>query len=348
MRRFLLFACCSLLFVLPVLAQDDVEIGPVTAAILERGALICGVTQDELPGFTITEGDDKVGFDVDFCRAVAAAVLGDADALEFVELEPATRGPALANGEIDMLSMQTTWTFSRDTGSDWDAIFAPTVFYDGQGIMVFEDSGFRTLQDLAGGTICLQGGGTTTEANMIEAMEQRELAYELQVFENYTETVDAFFDGQCDALTTDRSGLAAIRATYDDPETLRILDIVLSKEPLTPATSQDDPQFADVVRWTIYGMIQAEEFGITSENLDTFLESENPFIQRLLGLNDTPSGSYLGIPNDFMVAVIQQVGNYGEVYERWIGEDTPLGLRREGSPNDLWTRGGLMYAPPFR
>jgi general L-amino acid transport system substrate-binding protein len=317
-------------------AQEDAQVGAVTAAILERGALRCGVNA--------ADGSYE-GFDVDFCRAVAAAVLGDAEAVEYVPLLPDERQQAIIDGNIDLLSRNTTMTLSRDT--NWNVTFAPVTFYDGQGVMVFADSGIRTLQDLAGSVICAQTG-TTTELNMRDAMEQRNLAYELTLYDGQESVREAFFNGTCDALTTDRSALAALRSQYDDPDALEILDIILSKEPLAPLSPQSDPQFADVVRWTIYGMIQAEEFGITSENLDDFLTSENPFVQRLLGLNDTPSGSYLGVPNDFMVAVLRQVGNYGEVYERWLGEDTPLGLRREGSPNDLWTRGGLMYAPPFR
>src|SRR5690606_4251131 len=220
------------------------------------------------------------------------------------------RPTALASGEIDMLSRNTTWTLSRDT--EWGATFAPTTFYDGQGVMVRAADGIETLEDLEGGTICTNAG-TTTELNMTDAMESRGLEFTLQTFQDFDGVMAAFDEGRCDAVTTDISGLISRKATAADPGAYKILDIVLSKEPLGPLTSQSDPQFADIVRWTIYGLIQAEEFGITSENVNDFLDSEDPNIQRLLGQGGNPSGSYLGIANDFMVTVISQVGNYGEI-----------------------------------
>jgi general L-amino acid transport system substrate-binding protein len=324
------------------------QLGVITAAILERGQLLCGVT-DDAPGFGFRDDEGAfAGFDIDVCRAVAAAILGDADAVEYIVVVPADRAAALNDGSIDMLSRNSTWTFTRDAGTEWNAIFGPTTFYDGQGIMVYADSGIGNLRDLAGRVICT-ASGTTTELNLDDAMTSRGLQYELLTFADVGEAFDGLVDGNCDALTTDRSGLAGYRSQYETPTDLVILDSVLSKEPLGPLSPQSDPQFADIIRWTIYGMIQAEEFNITSENIGSIIANNNldnpranPSIQRMLGIG-IDSGVIMGIPNDFMQAVIRQIGNYGEVFERHL---TPLGLQR--GLNDLWINGGLMYAPPFR
>jgi general L-amino acid transport system substrate-binding protein len=319
------------------------EIGPITQRVIDRGTLVCGVNA-LLPGFgTTNDAGEFSGFDVDICRAVAAAVLGDANAVEFRAITAAERPTVLASGEVDMISRNSTWTLSRDT--EWGATFAPTTFYDGQGVMVTAESGAATLEDLEGGTICTNAG-TTTELNMTDAMESRGLEFTLQTFQDFDQVMAAFYEGRCDAVTTDISGLVSRQAVAPDPGALSIIDIVLSKEPLGPLTSQSDPQFADIVRWTIYGLIQAEEYGITSENVQDFVTSEDPGIQRFLGQAGNPSGSYFGIANDFMVTVITQVGNYGEIFNRNLGPDTIFGLER--GVNDLWTNGGLLYAPPFR
>jgi len=319
------------------------QLGQITQAIISRGALNCGVNAT-LPGFGATnDAGEYVGFDVDICRAVAAAILGDASKVNFTALTAAARPTALASGQIDMISRNTTWTLERDT--EWGATFEPTTFYDGQGIMVRVADGFQHLEDLAGGVICTNAG-TTTELNITDAMSQRGLDFTLQTFQDFDGVMAAFNEGRCDAVTSDVSGLISRKATAADPGSLVILSEVISKEPLGPLTPQSDSQFADVVRWTVYGLIQAEEFGITSQNVDTFLTSDNPNIQRFLGQNGNASGSYLGIANDFMVTVIRQVGNYGEIFDRNLGPDTIFGLQR--GINDLWTRGGLMYSPPFR
>lgn len=346
MKRNILIAMLlafTLVFTGAVLAQDEAELGEVTARVIERGELSCGVNE-LLPGFgTQNDAGEYSGFDVDVCRAVAAAILGDASAVNFRGLTAAERPTALAAGEVDMISRNTTWTLSRDT--EWGAIFAPTTFYDGQGLMGYAEDEFETLEDLEGLTICTNAG-TTTELNMTDAMTARGLEFELQTFQDFDAVMEAFYNGACDAVTTDKSGLISRKATAPDPGALSILDITLSKEPLGPLSPQSDPQFADIVTWTIYGMINAEEFGITSENIGEFVESEDPQIQRLLGIGETPAGSYLGLSNDFMVDVITQVGNYGEVFERNLGAETIFGLNR--GVNDLWTNGGLLYAPPFR
>lgn len=349
-RTLLIMVVLTALGAVAALAQDATatplpapEAGAVTQRILERGSLICGVNQT-LPGFGFpNDAGEFEGFDVDMCRAVAAAILGDANAVEFRPITAAERQPALASGEVDMISRNTTWTLSRDTL--WGATYAPTTFYDGQGVMVMADSGIETLEDLEGGTICTNAG-TTTELNITTAMQSRGLDFELQTFQDFNGVMPAFFEGRCDAVTTDISGLISQQAVAPDPGALRILDLVISKEPLGPLSPQDDPQFADIVRWTIYGLIQAEEFGITSENIDEFLTSEDPNIQLFLGQNNTTLGSTLTLENDFMVEVIRQVGNYGEIFDRNLGPDTIFGLER--GVNDLWTNGGLMYSPPFR
>lgn len=330
------------------LAQDATpipipEAGAITARIIERGSLICGVNQ-ALPGFGFpNEAGEFEGFDIDACRAVAAAILGDANAVTYRPITAAERQPALVSGEVDMISRNTTATLSRDTL--WGATFAPTTFYDGQGIMVASDAGIATLEDLEGGTICTNAG-TTTEQNITDAMRARGLEFELQTFQDFDGVMAAYFEGRCDAVTSDVSGLASRRAVSPDPGALMILDFVISKEPLGPLTPQSDSQFADIVRWVIYGLIQAEEFGITSANVQDFLTSESPDIQRFLGTNGNTLGESLNLPNDFMVTVISQVGNYGEIFDRNLGPDTIFGLQR--GPNALWINGGLQYSPPFR
>ncbi|MBC7810551.1 MAG: amino acid ABC transporter substrate-binding protein [Burkholderiales bacterium] len=326
------------------LAQDAAPVvSPTLDRINERGELICGANAN-LPGFgVVNEAGEYAGFDVDICRAVAAAILGDANAVTFRPLNASERQAAIQNGEVDMIARNTTWTLSRDT--TWGTTFAPTVFYDGQGFMVPTELGLTTIEELDGASICVQSG-TTTELNLADAMSGRGLEYTSQVFPDAPSTWEGYLAGRCDAFTTDRSGLISYKATAEDPGAHTILDITISKEPLAPLTPQADPAFSDIVSWTVYGLIQAEEFGITSENIDEFLESENPDIQRFLGVGDNASGSYLGIDNQFMVNVIRQVGNYGEIFDRNLGPDTVFGLER--GINALWTNGGLLYSPPFR
>jgi len=328
-----------------VIAQDTppVQVGPITQRIIDRQELICGVNTS-LAGFAaLNDAGEYEGFDVEFCRAVAAAILGDANAVSYRPLQAGERQAAIQSGEIDLMSRNTTMTLSRD--SVWGASFGPVTFYDGQGLLVRTDLGVTEIECLEGASICVQSG-TTTELNLADAFSQRGISYQPQVFADAAATWEGYLSGRCDAFTTDKSGLAAYRATSEDPGSHTILEITLSKEPLAPLTPQSDPQFADIVRWTIYGMIQAEEFGITSENVADFTSSEIPEIQRFLGQGENAAGSYYGIANDFMITVITQVGNYGEVFERHLGSDTPFGLVR--GLNALWTEGGLQYSPPFR
>jgi general L-amino acid transport system substrate-binding protein len=326
------------------LGQDGPQVGPITKAIMDRGELICGANKAGLAGFaTVNANGEWQGFDVDICRAVAVAILGDATKVTFRPLEAGERQAAIQSGEIDMMSRNSTFTLTRDT--TWGADFGPTTFYDGQGFLVKADSGITTIEQLAGLTICVQSG-TTTELNLADAFKVRNLEYTPKVFGDAAATWDAFVQGGCDSFTTDRSGLVGYRGSSPDPSAYSILDVTISKEPLGPLSPQSDPQFADIIRWTVYGLIQAEEYGITSKNVDEFTKSEVPEIQRFLGQGENASGSLLGIKNDFMVTVIKQVGNYGEIFDRNLGPDTPFKLGR--GLNALWTNGGLLYSPPFR
>ncbi len=312
------------------------------AAVKERGKLVCGVN-DQLPGFGSLGPDGTYsGFDVDFCRAVAAAVLGDAEAVEFRPLTAQQRFTALQTGEVDVLIRNTTWTLSRDTQNGLD--FGPTTFYDGQGVMVRKDSGAKTLPDLAGATICVTSG-TTTEKNLEDAMRADGVAYTPVVLETPDDLMNTYDQGRCDAVTADRSALVARQPTLLEPAAHAILEATLSKEPLGPAVLQGDAQWADVVRWVVYGTIAADELGITSKNVDEFLASENPEIRRMLGVEDK-LGEGLGLANDYLVTVLRAVGNYGQIYDRNLGVETTINLER--GLNQSWEAGGLLYSPPFR
>ena len=316
------------------------------ATVQERGQLICGVN-GELPGFSVVGDDgDMQGFDADFCRAVAAAVLGDAEAVEFRTLSADQRGPALQTGEVDVLIRNTTWTVSRDT--QW-GLFAPTTFYDGQAIMARADVGASTFEDLDGATVCVQSG-TTTELNLADAEAQAGITIEESVYAEIDPTYQAYEEGACDAVTSDRSQLVARRTEFENPDDHVIIDTVLSKEPLGPVAPLGDDEWFNIVKWTVFATIEAEELGITSENVeDEAASNENPVVQRLLGVTPAdadPFESGLGLDPEWVVNVISQVGNYGEIYDRNLGPGTPFELER--GLNALWTDGGLLYAPPYR
>ena len=321
--------------------------------VQSRGQLRCGVN-NTVPGFGFQEaGGEFAGFDIDFCRVIAAAVLGDPEAVEFVAItDPAQRFPTLREGEIDVLVRNTTWTASRDGGEG--AAFVQTTFYDGQGMMVRADAGVTEIDELANRTIC-STGGTTTELNLETRMTG--IPHTPSIFDDNQQLQDAFLAGQCDAWTSDSSQLAGIRSNWPEgPEALVILDEVFSKEPLGPVVRDGDSRWFDAVQWAVTATIQAEEFGITSENVDDFVTDENPDILRFLGqpvsaeegAAPEPFDPGLGLDPEFALNVIREVGNYGEIYERNVGSGTPLGLDREDSLNALWTDGGLMYAPPYR
>ena len=325
-----------------VLAQDGAVRGPVTQAVLARGRLNCGVPF-EYPGFgSVDDAGVYSGIDVDVCRAFAVALFGDADAITYRPLRGVERQAAIQGGEVDVISRLTSWTLSRDT--TWGVIYGPTTYYDGQGIGTRAEYGIATIEELDGASICVQHG-TTTELNITDVTSARDLDIAILAYPDLTSTFLAYVEGRCEAWTANRASIIGLHATSSDPSAHALLDILLSKEPGTPLSPQSDPQFAEIIAWTVYGLFTAEEHGITSENVDDFLDSDDPAIQRLLGQNGHAAGSYLGIANDFMVEVIRQIGNYGEIFERNLGVP-PFNLAR--GLNALWTDGGLLYAPPFR
>ena len=316
------------------------------ADVQSRGQLICGVNGG-LPGFSfLEEGTGEwSGFDTDFCRAIAAAVLGDAEAVEFRPLSADERSTALQTGEIDVLIRNTTWTVSRD--SAW-GLFAPTTFYDGQGMMVTSATNATTLEDLEGATICVQSG-TTTELNLTDQMRALGVEFSPQVFGDIDATYDAYSQGRCDAVTSDRSQLVARRTQFTNPDDHVILDVVMSKEPLGPVAPLGDDQWFNVVKWVVFATFEAEEQGIDAANVQATRDSsENPVIRRLLGVQPDAGelAAGLGLEDDWVVNVITAVGNYGEIYDRNLGPDTPFNLDR--GPNRQWTDGGLLYAAPYR
>jgi general L-amino acid transport system substrate-binding protein len=317
------------------------------ADVQARGQLICGVNGSLLGFSFIDESGEAAGFDVDFCRALAAAVLGDPELVEFRAVTTDQRGPLLQSGDIDVLIRNTTWTVSRDTS--W-GLFGPTTFYDGQAIMANSTlTDATTLEELDGATICVQSG-TTTELNLADQLGAIGVSYEPQVFADIDPTYAAYVEGRCDAVTSDRSQLVSRRTEFENPDDHLIFEEVMSKEPLGPVAPLADDAWYNVVKWTVYATIQAEEFGITQENVaDTAATSEDPTVLRFLGV--TPEGtdpfdSGLGLEPDWVVNVISAVGNYGEIYDRNLGPDTPFDLER--GLNALWTDGGLLYAPPYR
>jgi general L-amino acid transport system substrate-binding protein len=332
-----------------VATEDTVEVtqssGGRLAAVQAAGVLQCG-GNDTLPGFGIIDADGNFsGFDIDFCRVIAAAVLGDANAINVTPLVAAQRFPSLQSGEIDVLIRNTTWTASRD-GAEQATFLHPT-FYDGQGFMVRADSGIATIADAANTTICVLTG-TTTLLNMNAVLGDLGIPFTALEFESNDELQPAFVAEQCEVWTSDASQLAAFAATLDI-ETAILPDII-SKEPLGPVVADGDSEWAQVVDWATMATIQAEEFGITSANIGDFATSEDSGIRRFLGLpiedddgNEVVVDVGLGLPTDFATNIITQVGNYGEIFERNLA---PLSLSR--GPNALWTDGGIMYVPPFR
>ena len=320
--------------------------GSTFDAVVARGTLNCGVN-GQLAGFSINTDGVYSGFDVDYCKAIAAAVLGDPEAVAYTDLTADTRFTALQSGEIDVLIRNGTWTASRDGGLGLQ--WTTTTFYDGQGLLVKADSEFETIEDLQNTIVCVQSG-TTTELNLASVFAAQGIAYEPLLLPDEETIATSFQEDACDAYTTDKSGLASFRATYPDgPEAVRILDETISKEPLGPAVREGDDKWFDVVNWVSMAIVQAEEFGLTSENIGTAATdfADNPEIVRFIGAStgDAEFASGLQLPADFAVSVIEAVGNYGEIYERNI---TPLGLER--GLNNLWNADepGLLYAPPYR
>ncbi|QLE56236.1 amino acid ABC transporter substrate-binding protein [Nostoc sp. TCL26-01] len=310
--------------------------------VKNRGQLICGVS-GEVPGFSFVGTDGKYsGIDVDVCRAVASALFDNPDAVEFRNLNAKERFTALQTGEVDILSRNTTWTLSRATSVG--LAFAPVVFYDGQAIMVRKNSGIKSLTDLKDKAICVQTG-TTTEQNLADQMRKRNITYKPVVFEDVNITFATYAEGRCDAITADRSALVSRGALLPKPEDNLILDEAISSEPLAPAVAKGDTKWSDTVSWVIYALLKGEELGINSQNIGQFANSNDPDIKRFLG-TEGKLGEGLGLTNDFAARVIKHVGNYAEVYDRNLGPKTKLNLAR--GQNQLWTKGGLLYSPPFR
>lgn len=308
-----------------------------------RGTLNCGVTTG-LTGFAVPDANGVWGgFDVGICRAVAAAVLGDPMAVEFVPATGQTRFTALASGEIDLLARNTTWTFTRDVDLKFE--FVGVNYYDGQGFMVPRDLGVSSAKDLDGATVCIQTG-TTTELNLADYFRSNNISYEPVPIETNAEAQQQYLAGACDVYTTDASGLAATRATFEAPGDHVLLPEIVSKEPLGPLVRHGDNEWADVARWTLNALITAEELGVTSANIaELSAGTNNPEINRLLGTEDE-LGAKLGLEADWAMKAIMAGGNYGELFEKNIGENTPIGLAR--GLNAMWTEGGLIYSPPFR
>lgn len=319
---------------------------PASAGTLDtvkgRGALSCGANTG-LGGFGIP--DDKgnwTGLDVDVCRAIAAAVLGDAKKVKFVALDAKNRFPALQSGEVDVLSRNTTWTSSRE--STGGMVFGPVAYYDGQGFLVKKKLNVASAKELNGASVCVQQG-TTTELNLADYFRSNNMKYESVAFQSEDETLKAYESGRCDAFTTDASGLYAERLRLANPDDNIVLPEIISKEPLAPSVRQGDDQWFDVMRWTVFAMINAEELGVTSKNVDDMKKSDNPNIRRLLGV-EGDQGKGLGLANDWGYQIIKQVGNYGEMFDRNVGDGSPLKIKR--GLNALWTKGGLQYGPPIR
>jgi general L-amino acid transport system substrate-binding protein len=317
--------------------------GDTLAQVQSRGVLKCGGNQN-VPGFGYLDPDsgDFSGFDIDFCKAIAAAVLGDAEAVEVTPTTGQSRFPVLQSGEVDVLIRNTTHTISRDTALGFD--FAPTTFYDGQGMMVRIDSGIATLADLAGGTVCVQAG-TTTEKNLAQYYEGLGVSIETLVFPDAPATLEAYDSGACDGFTTDKSGLLSQQILLSDPTAHVILVEDMSREPLGPLTRHGDNNWNDIVSWTVQCMINAEFLGINQANVDDMLGSDDPVISDLMG-ETGEFGEALGLPNNFCYEVVKQVGNYADAYNRNLGPDTPFNLAR--GLNSLYTDGGILYPIPFR
>jgi general L-amino acid transport system substrate-binding protein len=310
--------------------------------VKQRGSLSCGVNVG-LAGFS--QPDDKgnwTGLDVDYCKAIAAAVFGDPDKVKFVPTTAKERFTALQSGEIDVLVRNTTWTTARD--SSLGLIFAGVNYYDGQGFMVKASIGVKSAKELNGATVCVQTG-TTTELNLADYFKANKMTYKPVVFEKLDETVQAYLAGRCDVYTTDQSGLYAVRVQQPKPDDHVVLPEIISKEPLGPSVRQGDSQWLTIVKWVHYALLNAEEAGVTKANVDQMASSTNPDIKRLLG-KEGDFGKAIGLDNDWVVKIVKSVGNYGEVFDRNVGSGSRLAIDR--GVNKLWSKGGLQYAPPVR
>ena len=338
MKTFGLGSAAALLLTLAQTASA----GATLDAVKARGYLQCGVNTG-LPGFS--NADEKgnwTGLDVDVCRAVAAAVFGDASKVRFTPLTAKERLTAVQSGEVDLLSRNTTWTLSRDTSQGLH--FTGISYYDGQGFMVSKALGVKSARELDGAAVCILAG-TTTELNLADYFRTHGMDYEPVVFYTADQTARGFEAGRCDVLTSDQSQLYGLRIKLAEPDKALVLPEVISKEPLGPVVRQGDDDWFNIARWTLFALVNAEELGVTSGNVDEMKSSTNPEVRRLLGLEGA-TGTGLGLADDWVYQIVKQVGNYGEVFKRNVGADSPLKIER--GLNALWKDGGLQYAPPFR
>ncbi len=322
----------------PAQAGKDLDV------VKARGQLICGVAVGGIAGFMTVDSQGKwTGMNVDICRGISAALFGDSEKVKYVPVSGQQRFTALQAGEVDLLSNNSTWTLTRDTALGLD--FVGVTYYDGQGFMVPKKLGVKHAKELNGASICVLTG-STSELNIADYFRTNKMTFKPVLFEDPDQSRAAFFNGRCDAYSGDQARLYATRvANAPNPDDYVVLPEIISKEPLGPAVRHGDNQFADIVRWVQYAMVEAEEYGITSKNVDEMLKSDNPAIKRILGV--TPGmGKALGVDEKWVYTIIKQVGNYGESFDRNVGKDSPLKVER--GQNALWTQGGLQYAPPIR
>lgn len=315
---------------------------PTLEKVKKNGYLRCGVSEG-LPGFSQPDNKGEwQGLDVDFCRAIASAIFNDAKKVRFTPTSAKVRFTALQAGDFDVLSRNTTWTISRDVQLGLE--FIGVIYYDGQGFLVPKKLNVTSAKQLNGANVCT-GTGTTTELNLADFFRANNLKYKVIAFEKTNEVIAAYDAGRCDAYTTDASGLYAERLKLKVPGDHIILPEIISKEPLGPVVNQGDPQWADLVRWTLFALLNAEELGVNSKNVDQMLKSPNPEVRRLLGVEGA-FGEPMGLTKDWVVRIVKKVGNYGEIFERNVGQGSPLKIKR--GQNALWNKGGLQYAPPVR
>ncbi|WP_019612965.1 amino acid ABC transporter substrate-binding protein [Psychromonas ossibalaenae] len=310
--------------------------------VVKKGTLNCGVSTG-IPGFSATDSKGVwKGIDVDFCQSVAAAVLGDPAKVKYIPLTAKERFTALQSGEIDLLARSSTWTATRDTSLGLN--FAGVNYYDGQGFLVNKELGITSAKELDGATFCIQAG-TTTELNLTDYFKANKMAYKAVTYDTSGQTIDGFKKGRCDAVTSDASQLYGLKLKMDDPNSVVVLPEIISKEPLGPVVRQGDDQWLNIVRWTMFAILEAEELGVSSANVDSQLKSQNPSIKRLLGTSGK-AGENLGLNADWAYSIVKKVGNYGEMFHRNVGKGSPLNIDR--GLNNLWNQGGLMYSMPIR
>jgi general L-amino acid transport system substrate-binding protein len=310
--------------------------------VKQKGFIQCGVSQGVIGFSAPNDKGEWTGFDVDYCRALAAAIFGDPTKVKFTPLSTKDRFTALQSGEVDILSRNTTWTLDRDTKLGLN--FVGTSYYDGQGFMVKKSMKINSALELSGASVCTQTG-TTTELNLADYFRNNKMKYEVVSFATADETIKAYESGRCDVFTTDASQLYSTRLKLAKPDDQVVLPEIISKEPLGPVVRHGDDQWFDIAKWTLFAMINAEEMGVTSKNVEEMKKSSNPGIRRLLGVEGS-LGEGLGLSNDWVVRIVSKVGNYGEVFERNLGSGSKMKIQR--GVNRLWSKGGIQYAPPIR